>query len=227
MAKIVKGTDYKSKMNLQDRIESDLPSSTISPVPGLGGVIDREVLGAGEQAKAIIADAKQDAVRVKVEAQELLAQVHEEMERSKQAGYDAGYQEGVQQGLELLVRVKELRAKLFSDNEREMVRLIFAIAEKIIGREFSENDKAIMNVIRLAVSDAVGEKITIRLSPQDNENIKKNEKELYQQIEAGKTLIFREDDTIKAGGCTVETEIGTIDAQLDTQLNAIKKALGL
>jgi flagellar assembly protein FliH len=108
-----------------------------------------------------------------------------------------------------------------------MIKLIFAIAEKIIGREFSESDKAIMNVIRLAVSDAVGEKITIRLNPKDHENIKKNEKELYEQIESGKTLIFREDETIKPGGCTVETEIGTIDAQLETQLNAIKKALGL
>ena len=108
-----------------------------------------------------------------------------------------------------------------------MIKLIFAIAEKIIGREFSENDTAIMNVIRLAVSDAVGEKIYIRINPQDYDNIKKNEAELNTAVESGKSLIFREDETVKPGGCTVETEIGTIDAQLDTQLGAIKKALGL
>ncbi len=226
MGKILKGDDYKKKMNLQDRIDSDT-SSSVGPMPGMGGVINRELLGAGEQAKQIIVEAGQEAAHIKSEAQELLVQVAEEMEKAKKEGFDQGYQEGVQQGMELLIRVKELRAKLFADNEREMIKLIFAIAEKIIGREFSENDKAIMNVIRLAVSDAVGEKIYLKVNPKDYENIKKNEKELYENLESGISLIFREDETIKPGGCTVETEIGTIDAQLDTQLHAIKKALGL
>lgn len=226
MAKILKGDEFKKRLNLQDRIESDLPSS-FGGATEVGGVIDREVLDASSRARQIIEEAKGDAARVKTEAKEVLAQVQAEMERAKKEGYDLGYQEGLQQGLEMLQRVKELRQKLFDDNEREMVKLVFEIAEKIIGREFRENDKAIMNVIRLAISDAVGDKIVVHLNPQDYEKIKKNEAELYQKIESGKTLVFREDDTVKVGGCIVETDIGTIDAQLDTQLNAIKKALGL
>ncbi|MCC7344771.1 MAG: hypothetical protein IT573_07505 [Deltaproteobacteria bacterium] len=226
MAKILKGDEFKKRLNLQDRIESDLPSS-FGGATEVGGVIDREVLDASGRARQIIEEAKGDAARIKTEAKEVLAQVQAEMERAKKEGYDLGYQEGLQQGLEMLQRVKELRQKLFDDNEREMVKLVFEIAEKIIGREFRENDKAIMNVIRLAISDAVGDKIVVHLNPQDYEKIKKNEAELYQKLESGKTLVFREDDTVKVGGCIVETDIGTIDAQLDTQLNAIKKALGL
>ncbi len=226
MAKILKGDEFKKRLNLQDRIESDL-SSTFGGATEVGGVIDREVLDASGRARQIIEEAKGDATRIKAEAKELLGQVQAEMERAKKEGYDLGYQEGLKQGLEMLQRVKELRQKLFDDNEREMVKLVFEIAEKIIGREFRENDKAIMNVIRLAISDAVGDKIVVHLNPQDYEKIKKNEAELYQKIESGKTLVFREDDTVKVGGCVVETDIGTIDAQLDTQLNAIKKALGL
>jgi len=226
MAKILKGEEFKKRLNLQDRIDSDLGSSFGSSTE-VGGVIDREVLDASGRARQILEEAKGDAGRVKEEAKDLLAQVQVEMERSKKQGYDLGYQEGLQQGLEMLQRVKELRQKLFDDNEREMVKLVFEIAEKIIGREFRENDKAIMNVIRLAVSDAVGDKIVVHLNPQDYEKIRKNEAELLQKVESGKTLVFREDDTVKVGGCVVETDIGTIDAQLDTQLNAIKKALGL
>ncbi len=226
MAKILKGDEFKKRLNLQDRIESDL-SSTFGGATEVGGVIDREVLDASGRARQIIEEAKGDAARIKAEAKELLGQVQAEMERAKKEGHDLGYQEGLQQGLEMLQRVKDLRQKLFDDNEREMVKLVFEIAEKIIGREFRENDKAIMNVIRLAISDAVGDKIVVHLNPQDYEKIKKNEAELYQKIESGKTLVFREDDTVKVGGCVVETDIGTIDAQLDTQLNAIKKALGL
>ena len=226
MAKILKGDEFKKRMNLQDRIDTDL-SSSFGGATEVGGVIDREVLDASGRAKQILEEARGDAGRVKAEAKEVLAQVQEEMERSRKQGHELGYQEGLQQGLEMLHRVKELRQKLFDDNEREMVKLVFEIAEKIIGREFRENDKAIMNVIRLAVSDAVGDKIVVHLNPQDYEKVKKNEAELMSKIESGKTLVFREDDTVKIGGCVVETDIGTIDAQLDTQLNAIKKALGL
>jgi len=154
MAKILKGDEFKKRLNLQDRIESDLPSS-FGGATEVGGVIDREVLDASGRARQIIEEAKGDAARIKAEAKEVLAQVQAEMERSKKEGYDLGYQEGLQQGLEMLQRVKELRQKLFDDNEREMVKLVFEIAEKIIGREFRENDNAIMNVIRLAISDAV------------------------------------------------------------------------
>jgi flagellar assembly protein FliH len=226
MAKILKGDEFKKRLNLQDRIESDL-SSSFGGATEVGGVIDREILDASSRGQQIINEAKVDAARIKAEARDLLSQVKEEMEKSKKEGFERGQQEGLQQGLELLQRVKDLRQKLFEDNEREMVKLVFEIAEKIIGREFRENDKAIMNVIRLAISDAVGEKIIVHLNPQDSEKIKKNEEELHQKIESGKTLVFREDDTVKVGGCVVETDIGTIDAQLDTQLNAIKKALGL
>lgn len=226
MAKIFKGDDFKKRLNLQDRLDSDL-SSTFSGGHEIGGVIDREILDASDQAKIIISEAKAAAERIKAEAKDIMAQVQSEMEKSKQEGFVHGQQEGLQQGLEMLQRVKELRQKLFDDNEREMVKLVFEIAEKIIGREFKDNDKAIMNVIRLAVSDAIGDKIIVHVNPQDYENVKKNEEELLQKVESGKTLVFREDDTVKIGGCVVETDIGTIDAQLDTQLNAIKKALAL
>ncbi len=226
MAKILKGTEFKDKLDLKERVEAE-PTSSFSTPRTLGGIIDRESLEAGEQGQKIIAEAKEDAGRIRQDARELLSKVGQEMERSRQEGMKKGYHEGLEKASELLIRIKELRQKLFQDNEREMVQLIFEIAKKVIGREFNENDKAIMNVIRLAISDAVGDKVTVRLNPQDYEKIKKNEKEFLQTVETGKTVLFREDDDVQMGGCVVETEIGTIDAQLDTQLNAIKKALGL
>lgn len=226
MAKILKGKEYKNRLDLKERVEAELPKAFVTG-GDLGGVIDREVLEAGDKAKQVILEAREEADRVRQDAREVLEQVNQEMERSKKEGFDKGYQEGMEKGLEMLIRVKELRQKLFTENEREMVKLVFEIAKKIIGREFSENDKAIMNVIRLALSDAVGEKITVRLNPKDYGTIKKTEKEWIASLESGKTLSFREDDEVQPGGCVVDTEIGTIDAQLDTQLNAIKKALGL
>ena len=226
MAKILKGKEYKSKMALKDRVESDI-ATPVRTMRSLGGVIDREVLEAEDKAKGILELAQQDAAKIKEEAREILSQVKDEMKRSKKEGFENGKQEGLETGLEMLQRVKELRAQLFSDNEKEIIKLVFEISKKVIGREFSENDKAIMNVIRLALTDAVGDKISVRLNPKDYETIKKNEKELTSTVESGTTLVFRDDDEVQLGGCIVDTDIGTIDAQLETQLNAIKKALGL
>lgn len=226
MAKILKGNEFKNKLNLKQRLDSDI-SSTLGAGGRMGRIIGRGVLEAGGVAESILDEAKDDASHIREEAREILDKVQEEMEAKKKEGYEKGYQEGLQQGMEMLHRVKELRQKLFTDNEKEMVKLTFEIAKKIIGREIAENDKAIMNIIRLAISDAVGDKITVKVNPKDYANIKKNEKEFLKSIETGKTINFREDEEIQFGGCVVDTEIGTIDAQLDTQLNAIKKALGL
>ena len=226
MAKIVKGEDFKKRLNLQERIDTEV-APTFNTKFDLGGVVDKEILDASEQARQIVEEARVDAQKLKSEAQEILNQVREEMEKAKTEGYQEGYEEGVEKGLEMLIRVKELRQKLFDDNEREMVKLVFEIAEKIIAREIRDNEKAIFNIVRMALSDAVGEKIQIRLNPQDYENIKKNEEELLQKVESGRNYVFRSDESVKQGGCVIETEIGTIDAQLETQLGAIKKVLGV
>jgi flagellar biosynthesis/type III secretory pathway protein FliH len=227
MSKILKSKDFKDNRGLQEQL--DAPPSVVLRTPALatGAILDKEALKAGDKAKAVLQAAGQDAAAIREEAKALLAKVGEETERAKQEGLALGKQEGMEVVMEMLVRVKELRAKLFSDNEKEIVRLVFEIAKKIIGREFNQNDKAIMNVIRLALSDAVGDKIIVRLNPEDYEIVKKNEKELFEAVETGTTLNFKEDMDVQKGGCVVDTDIGSIDAQLDTQLHAIKKALGL
>lgn len=227
MSKILKSKDFKDKRGLEEKLNAPVSVALKAPIIPTGGVIDKEVLKASDKARVVLQAAQQDAAQIREEAKSLLAQVQQEMERSKQEGLEQGKQEGLQNSLEMLFRVKELRSKLFADNEKEIVRLVFEIAKKVIGREFNQNDKAIMNVIRLALSDAVGDKIIVRLNPKDYEIVKKNEKELFEAVETGTSLNFKEDMDVQAGGCVVDTDIGTIDAQLDTQLHAIKKALGL
>lgn len=224
MGKILKSRDYQDKQGLQERLSRESKSSVVE-VSSFRGVVDREVLEAKDQAEQILAQAQEEAKKIKAEAQEILDQVKAESEKAREQGRAEGHEEGLENVLEMLLRVKELRAQLFQDNEAEMIRLVFAIAKKVVGREFSENDKAILNVIRLAINDAVGEKLIVKVNPKDYEKIKKNEKELLGSLEDHLTVHFREDEHVEVGGCIVDTEIGTIDAQLETQLRAIKKAL--
>ena len=70
-----------------------------------------------------------------------------------------------------------------------------------------------------------GDRITVRLNPEDHAVIMAADGEFKDVVDRTKRLAFREDDTIEKGGCVVETEVGTIDAQIEVQLKAIRKAL--
>ena len=46
-------------------------------------------------------------------------------------------------------------------------------------------------------------------------------------LDHSSSIQIRSDEKVKPKGCIVESEVGTIDAQLENQLKAIRKALGL
>ncbi|PIU55892.1 MAG: flagellar assembly protein FliH, partial [Deltaproteobacteria bacterium CG07_land_8_20_14_0_80_38_7] len=87
--------------------------------------------------------------------------------------------------------------------------------------------EAIQDVVRQALERSLGDRITVRLNPQDYKTIIENQFEFKDVLDRTKRLHFKEDDTIAQGGCIVETEVGTIDAQIQTQMEAIRKALEL
>jgi flagellar biosynthesis/type III secretory pathway protein FliH len=75
------------------------------------------------------------------------------------------------------------------------------------------------------VESALGERITVHLNPEDHKVITASNEEFRDAFDRTKRIVFKEDEAIMKGGCVVETEVGTIDARLETQLKAIKKAL--
>ena len=95
----------------------------------------------------------------------------------------------------------------------------------VIGRIAAENPDLIRSVVRQALERVLGDRITVSLSPEDYRSLVAGEHEFKDVIDRTKRLMFREDETVAKGGCVVETEVGTIDARIETQLEAIRKAL--
>ena len=117
------------------------------------------------------------------------------------------------------------REKFYADAEPEIIKLVMTIAEKVIGKLVRENEETIRSIVRQALESAIGERITVRLNPEDYAVVAADEMEFRDILDRTKRISFKEDETVGKGGCIVETEVGTIDAQLETQLKAIKKAL--
>src|SRR3990167_6852886 len=133
MAKVLKNQDLKKKLKLEEKVNLEETSSNIVLPQGKSSVIDKDVFEAGGRARTIISEAQVEATQIKAMAKDILGQVEGERQTKKQEGYEVGYQEGLAKTTQLMVEAKKLREKLFTDNEKEMIRLVFAIAERVIG----------------------------------------------------------------------------------------------
>ncbi len=225
MAVIVKNREYKSKVDLKTRVDVS-ERAEVYERPRSSGVVTKDVIEAQGEAKNILEEAKAHAAQIKGEARELLGQVQEEMERSKKQGFEEGKEEGMKEAIRYLTEIHALKEKMFTDLEPQVVQMAFQIAEKIIAQKI-QKDEVLLGIVRQAISSAIGNKIIVYIHPQDMEKIKSQEKELVARLESGQSIHFKEDENIKPGGCKVESELGVLDAQLETQLDAIRKIIGL
>ena len=223
MADIIKRDHVDPGMTLEGDLKRPL-GSVSTQLPNRG-VIKKPVLEATHQAEAILLQAKQEAQRILKQASEALQSALKQVESQKQQGLDQGYQEGLGQVTELITKARYEHEKILQEAEGEVVGLVMQIAEKIIGREVEKG--AIVDIVKRALQGAVGQKIIVRLHPDDLVKIREKEAELKNMLDHQQTLQLREDEGVELGGCLVETEVGTIDAQLATQMESIKKALGL
>lgn len=191
----------------------------------IGPVLKGQVMSAYEEAGEIIRTARREATRLRREAESLQERARLERESERKRGYDEGHQKALGELTHRMVEVEEEREKFFADAEPQVIRMVMEIAEKVIGREISQG--AIVDVVKKAILQSVGRRVVIRVNPADVSLLKEKQPEILAALENNRSLTIKEDDSILSGGCLVETEMGVVDARLDTQLNAIRKALGL
>lgn len=188
-------------------------------------VIEHEVLSGLEKSEGIVSRARKEASRLRKRAREVLAQAVVEKEEERKRGFEQGHQEGLAALTERLIQAEADRNRVLTEAEPQIVRMVAEIAEKVIGREIQEG--AVVDIVRKAVSQSVGQRITVHVHPADRSVLEEKEKELLEVVDKSQTITVKEDEAVSAGGCIVETELGTVDARLETQMAAIRKALGL
>lgn len=218
--KILKGT----------ALEKDLEKKSGSVVPSFipqGSVVRKSELQAKDKAKEIIEEALGEAQKIKEEANQILAQIEREREKARQEGYEEGKREGLEEFTQEILKAKALEEKIYAAAEPEIIQLVFAMVEKVVGTLVEQHKEVVRSIVLQALERSLGDRIVIRLHPEDFRRLRDEEKVFKEHIDKTKHLYLKEDDTIQKGGCIVETEIGTIDAQLDTQLKAIRKAFGI
>jgi flagellar assembly protein FliH len=137
-------------------------------------------------------------------------------------GYAAGEAAAHERTSEMIETIKSLVV-----STREARRALIPSAERILLHEVERNSASVVELARETVARLVErETVTIRVHPGDLEQIRKHRDE-FLDVGDIQQLRIVEDQRVDRGGVMVETDGGTIDARVTTQLNEARRVLGL
>ena len=120
----------------------------------------------------------------------------------------------------------ELKTIWIRQWEKNILRLVGAVAERVIRREMASEPQISQQWIREALDLASGSTtVTLLLNPTDYDALDDYRDSLKQQFSqlADANIVPHPD--ISPGGCRVVTDYGQLDQQLETQISRIEEEL--
>jgi len=190
---------------------------------------------ASADAQRLIEEAREHAVQLVADAEQRAAQIENE---SRQSGFEQGVGDGrtaaqaemdemleTMRGLVEIARVE--RHKIIEGAEPEIVRLSVAIAERILNAHLDVRHDAVLDTVRSAVTRLVTrETVTVRVNPSDIELMREHRDRIMSMNDIDNLRLI-EDQRVDRGGVVIDTESGTIDAKMSTQLREVRRLLAV
>jgi flagellar assembly protein FliH len=221
-----------------------LPDRVVRPEgDGRPPVIPAEILAdAHDEAARFIKDARREAACLVEEAG---AQADSVRETARREGWQAGLQSARAEAearcdqevdrmraalsaemQEIVDGIGEARADLWKRQEQEMVAFVLDISRQVIKTEIQQNPNVVMEILRSAMRRVTDkENLRVRVSLGDVERIRAAREDITQIVDGIRGLEIVDDRRIGPGGCVIETNAGTIDAKVETQIAEIERVL--
>ena len=159
----------------------------------------------------------------------------------EQEAYEEGFVQGEKDGFELgekkalkvienienlFNEITDLKSDILKQYEKEILELIFAIAEKVVHHEVKLDDTVVKSAIFAALELAVEKsKVVFNVNPDDYDYVEKLRPELFNQNKELKSIVVSSNPSVTRGGCFLETPYGNIDATIESMLEKISRCL--
>lgn len=122
--------------------------------------------------------------------------------------------------------VSRLRDSLAQSGSQDMLRLVMAVAEQVILRSVAADPAVIVSIIEKALQASVrADSYQVFINPAELDVVTEQKPLFLASISGMKNISFTADPQIARGGCRVDSELGNVDATIETQLAAIRSAL--
>lgn len=187
---------------------------------------------AQDEARQIIQEAEQKAIDIENDARS-------RMDEQMKTGYTDGFQKGQEAGFKegnleaqrltdrlhtIIERMMDKRQEILAETEQQIVDLVLMMTRKIV-KVISENQKNVVvsNVVQSLRKVKGRGDVIIRVNLNDVAMTTEHIKEFLSAAENVKNISVVEDSTVDRGGCIIETDFGSIDARISSQLNEIEQ----
>lgn len=185
-----------------------------------------------QQGEKIIAEARQEAGKIKEDAHR----------QGLAEGVDAGREEGRKEGRKevlnrflpledtlkyLIEQVEQVQEAVLTKQEQEILHLCTKMAQAIIHTEIQQNPEVILANLREGLKSVGHHKVAaIKLNPADLKIIQNLREEISQSILNLERVTLEGDPGLWQGGCLIQTDLGYVDASIETQLHELEKTFG-
>jgi len=170
------------------------------------------------------------------EARQLLNSATTQAEEIKNAAHEEGLLQGKNEGLaQLQSHIKEAlklieqanveRKKIIEQSSQDILNLSLQVAAKLTHSEITSRPEVLMDILKEAtnkISDR--DQVTIKVNSADLEFIKSKREQVEDLIDGVKKLNIIADKKVGPGGFIIETQMGYVDARLETKMTVIEEA---
>lgn len=189
---------------------------------------------AAAEAAECLAQARADAAEIVATAERQAANIRRQ---AAEAGCEAAMQEfekmvaaqvapAIEAIGQAVVQLQCEKQAWISQWETAAVHLAAAIAARVIRREVRHEPEITLSLVREALELAAGSpNVRLHLNPEDYKSLGVEVRTLIKAMSSLGDADVTPDATIAQGGCRVETRFGTIDQQIETQLQRIEEEL--
>lgn len=220
MPKVIKSTQAPEP--LEERAEASF-TQELQP-RRVANIHKKETIEARGERQRILSEAESSREEILRSAQ---AEAEEIRAAARTEGYDTGKAEAVAEVQELVATIAARFKKIEAQVEPQLRELAITIARKILGRELEFHPDAIVDLVKQALSEKARtrQEVYLRVHPDDYRLIRENKADLTEVLSRCKEIGIREDAMVARHGVIIETEAGSIDAQLETQLEIFERVL--
>jgi flagellar assembly protein FliH len=209
------------------------PAAPAIDVEAIRGQADALLQDAARNAEMLLADAHS---RARALIEDAAARADGLAQDARKRGHAEGFQTGRdaadREMNDMLVTMRGLlemaraeRHKLMEEAEPELVRLALGIAERVLHQQVALDRGVVIEMAKTAIARLIErDSVTVRVNPADLERMREHRDELIA-IGDIKNLRVVEDQRVDRGGVVVDTDAGTIDARIGTQLEEARKIL--
>ena len=195
----------------------------------LGRLVKRAEVTAQRDAETILADAKAQAAKLRAEAQNIKNNAEAEgYQRGYARGEAKGLDDGVAKALGQLVTEGRANHPARAATGAQVWQLARKMAEKVLGNLLAvspESEQALVAQAVRMVRPKGAQDIRIRVAPERLATLNAAKSALLERLEVQVNVTFVGDAAVSGPGCVVETDTVSLDARLETQLDALEKAM--